>query len=80
MIKTFAFLDYIVFKFSLYSLVVAIFAMLSLTIFAIIMRLFHITSLWIDPLVRHLVFLSAFLGGSLAISRKQLIAIDIVAK
>ncbi|MBF0362907.1 MAG: TRAP transporter small permease [Oligoflexia bacterium] len=80
MLKFFTYIDTLVYKFSLYALIVAIFTMLSLTIYAIVMRLFSITSLWIDPLVRHLVFLSAFLGGSLAIGRRQLIAIDIVAK
>lgn len=34
--------------------------------------------MWIEPLVRHLVFISAFLGGSLATSKGVHIKIDIL--
>jgi TRAP-type C4-dicarboxylate transport system permease small subunit len=36
--------------------------------------------MWIDPLVRHFVFFSAFLGGALAISKNTHIKIDIASK
>ncbi len=36
--------------------------------------------MWIEPLVRHLVFLSAFFGGSLATSKNVHIRIDLLTK
>jgi TRAP-type C4-dicarboxylate transport system permease small subunit len=36
--------------------------------------------MWIDPLVRHLVFLATFLGGAVATGRGTHIAIDLVSK
>ncbi|MCB9061334.1 MAG: TRAP transporter small permease subunit [Halobacteriovoraceae bacterium] len=62
------------------GLVVSVAFMLSLTVLTIILRWFNITLLWVDPLVRHLVFLTAFLGGTVATGKKTHIAIDIVSK
>jgi TRAP-type C4-dicarboxylate transport system permease small subunit len=78
--KLLSFIDRLVSYSALYALVVLIFAILTLTLMNILLRPFEITFLWIDPMVRHLVFLSAFLGGVLAIGKRQLIAIDIVAR
>jgi TRAP-type C4-dicarboxylate transport system permease small subunit len=36
--------------------------------------------MWIEPLVRHLVFLSAFLGGSVATSKRVHIKVDLLTK
>ena len=64
-------------KVSLYALIVSVFGMLLLTLLTIILRWFSVTYLWMDPLIRHLVFLSTFLGGVIATGSKQHIAIDI---
>ena len=54
--------------------------MIFLTVLNIILRLKSITFFWIDPLNRHLVFLSAFLGGVLATGRGTHISIDMISK
>ena len=36
------------------------------------------TLFWVEPLVRHLVFLSAFLGGALATGKRSHIGIDVL--
>lgn len=54
--------------------------MLLFSLLAISARKFGTTFSWIDALLRHLVFLSAFLGGLLATGRKTHIAIDILGK
>ena len=62
------------------AIVVSVALMLSLAIFAILMRFFQQTFLWIDPLVRHLVFYSTFFGGALATGRRRHIGIDFLHK
>ena len=54
--------------------------MLTLTLFSIVTRWVSYTTLWVDPLIRHMVFLSAFLGGVLATGGRQHIGIDILSK
>ncbi len=61
-------------------LFVIVFLMIGLSLISIIARLFSVTSMWIDPLLRHLVFLSAFLGGVLAIGSDKHIKIDVLSK
>lgn len=61
-------------------LVVAVALMLSLTIINIVLRWLGMSLLWVDPFVRHLVFMSAFLGGVLATGKNCHIGIDILAK
>lgn len=78
--KIIFFFDRLLKKVVLYPLIFSLFTMLFLTIFNILSRYFQHPYLWIDPLVRHLVFLTAFLGGVIAIERKQHIAIDITSK
>ena len=63
-----------------YGLVFSLSTILILCLANIVLRWFDSTLLWVDPLVRHLVFLCAFLGGGLATGRKQHIGIDIVSK
>lgn len=46
----------------------------------IALRWMHISFLWFDPLIRHLVFLSAFMGGVVATGRKTHIGIDIIGR
>jgi TRAP-type C4-dicarboxylate transport system permease small subunit len=73
-------IDTLLDKISFYGIVTAVLLMLSLTVLNIILRWFNTSILWIDPLVRHLVFLSAFLGGSLATGKDNHIRIDLASK
>lgn len=73
-------IDLFIEKFALYFLVISLFAMLGLTIFNIVMRWVSYTTLWVDPLIRHMVFLAAFMGGVLSTGHRQHIGIDILSK
>lgn len=73
-------LDNLLDKISFYSIVICVAGMLLLTVLNIVLRWFNTTMLWIDPLVRHLVFLSAFLGGVLATGKDNHIRIDLISK
>jgi len=59
---------------------VCLFLMLTLTLLNIVSRWFNETFMWIDPLVRHLVFLSAFMGGVLATGNASHIKIDLLGR
>ena len=72
-------LDALIDRLCRWGLYLCLFFMLFLTLFNIVLRFFESSMLWIDPLVRHTVFLSAFLGGALATGRNKNIAIDILA-
>lgn len=61
-------------------LAICVFFMLSLTLTNIVLRWFEHSIHWIEPLVRHLVFISAFLGGSLATGSRHNIKIDLASK
>lgn len=61
-----------------YCLILSIGGMLVLTLSNITLRWFNQTWSWADPLVRHLVFLSAFLGGTLAMNKRKHISIDLL--
>ena len=65
-------------NFSSWLLVISVVLMLFLSVLNIFLRWGNTTIFWIEPLVRHLVFLSAFLGGILATGRKNHIGIDII--
>jgi TRAP-type C4-dicarboxylate transport system permease small subunit len=67
-------------EFSKWGVILCIGLMLSLSILNIVLRWFGHSILWIEPLVRHLVFLAAFLGGSLATGENQHIRIDLLSK
>jgi TRAP-type C4-dicarboxylate transport system permease small subunit len=73
-------IDTIVEKFAFYGVVVSIILMLGFTVLNIVLRWFNTSILWIDPAVRHLVFLSAFLGGTLATGQDNHIRIDLASK
>lgn len=62
------------------GLVISLSLMLGLSVMSIVFRWFNITFMWLDPFVRHLVFLSAFLGGSLATGAGKHIGIDLMSK
>lgn len=78
--KFFKFIDTCVEKFSLWTLIISIIAMAGFALTTIVLRWFNITYLWMDPLVRHLVFMSAFLGGVLATGARNHIGIDVISK
>lgn len=67
-------------NFSYYGIVICVFLMLGLTVLNISLRWFNVSILWIDPFVRHLVFMSAFLGGVLATGKDNHIRIDLIGK
>ncbi|OFZ24626.1 MAG: hypothetical protein A2381_07245 [Bdellovibrionales bacterium RIFOXYB1_FULL_37_110] len=72
--------DKIVEKISSAGLVVSIILILLLALLNIICRWVDLAVMWIDPLVRHLVFLCTFLGGVIATGRGTHVGIDIVSK
>jgi TRAP-type C4-dicarboxylate transport system permease small subunit len=78
--KLFVTFDDILERVSRYGLVASLFMILGLSVFAIVLRWLGSSLMWIEPLVRHLVFLSAFLGGSLATSKNVHIKVDILTK
>jgi TRAP-type C4-dicarboxylate transport system permease small subunit len=63
-----------------YLLAVCLVGMLLLSVSSIIFRWFNTAFLWLEPLIRHLVFFSAFLGGALATGKGNHIRIDLAAK
>lgn len=67
-------------KLSRWGLVTCLFGILTLATMAIVFRWLGHSILWLEPLVRHLVFLSAFLGGSLATSKDVHIKVDVLTK
>ncbi len=73
-------LDKFIENFSKWGIIICVFLMLSLTLLNIVMRWFQVSLHWIDPAVRHLVFLSAFLGGTLAIGNRHHIKIDLLSR
>lgn len=78
--KVFNKIDTFVEKSIIVLLGINIFSMLSLTILNIILRQFQETLMWIEPLVRHLVFLSCFLGAALASGENKHIKIDLLTR
>jgi TRAP-type C4-dicarboxylate transport system permease small subunit len=73
-------IDEIIEKLSSYALIFSVFAMLLISVISIVLRWFSISIHWTEPFVRHLVFLSTFLGGVLATGRGTHIGIDIIGK
>ena len=78
--KFFVVLDETLDKVSRYSLVACLLIILTLAVLAIVLRWLGSSVMWIEPLVRHLVFLSAFLGGSVATSKRVHIKVDLLTK
>jgi TRAP-type C4-dicarboxylate transport system permease small subunit len=65
-------------KVSWFLLIFFLVGMILLSAFTILARLFSLTLVWIDPVVRHFVFYSAFCGGIIAVSRGTHIKIDLM--
>ena len=63
-----------------WGVLVCIGLMLVLSLVNISLRWFENSVLWIEPLVRHLVFLAAFFGGAIATGEGQHIKIDLLSK
>src|SRR5690606_34730887 len=76
----FRFIDQAIEKGAAWLLVLCVALMLGFSVFSIIVRWFEASYLWMEPFVRHLVFLSTFLGGVIATGRGTHIAIDVLAK
>lgn len=80
MFKFFHKFDLIIGKIAQHLLVLSILSMLGISVLSIILRWFNTNILWFEPLIRYLVFLSAFLGGTIATGRRTHIGIDLVGK
>lgn len=80
MIKFLKIIDQSIEKLTVVLLVTGVALMLSFSLMTIVLRWFESSFLWLDPLVRHLVFLCTFLGGVMATGRGSHIGIDIVSK
>jgi TRAP-type C4-dicarboxylate transport system permease small subunit len=65
-------------KFSRLGLIFCLYLILGLAVVSICLRWAGHSPQWLEPLIRHLVFLSAFLGGSLATSKGAHIKIDLL--
>ena len=72
--------DYFIDKITTHLLVTSVVLMLFLSVLNIFLRWGNTTIHWVEPFVRHLVFLSAFLGGVLATGKKNHIGIDIIGR
>ena len=67
-------------KFSSFLLVIFIMTILTFSLASIFFRWFGLSFHWIEPLVRHLVFFCAFLGGVLATGKGSHIGIDLLTR
>lgn len=80
MVKVVHAFDDILEKFSRWGLISSLFIILGLAVLSIVLRWLGQSPMWLEPLTRHLVFLSAFLGGSLATSKNVHIKVDLLTK
>ncbi len=80
LLKCLGAVDWAIEKGAAAALVLALSLVVGLSLAEIVLRWFDISFLWWGPLVRHLVFASAFLGGILATGRKNHISIDLATR
>ena len=73
-------LDKLVDRIATFLVVLTMAVLLSSSITGIILRWSSTPMVWIEPFVRHLVFLLAFLGGIVAAGRNAHISIDILGR
>ena len=78
--KLLALLDKAIDCSSRHLLVLSVFSLLFFSLAGIVLRWWNMPLPWIDPLTRHLVFLSAFLGGCVAVGSGRHITIDILER
>lgn len=69
--------DKVLEQFSRFALIGSLFFILGLAVLSIVLRWLGSSLMWLEPLIRHLVFISAFLGGSLATSKGVHIKVDV---
>ena len=79
-VKITGMLDGFIDKACSWGLFISVGLMISLTLTNIVLRWFSTTILWVEPLVRQLVFFAAFLGGIVATGSKSHISIDLVGR
>lgn len=72
--------DNILEKLSRWGLITCLYLILGFAVLSIVLRWLGQSPPWLDPMVRHIVFLSAFLGGSLATSKNVHIKVDLLTK
>lgn len=80
MLKLVCTFDEVLERLSRWGLVLCLFTILTFAVLSILLRWLGSSPMWIEPMVRHLVFLSAFFGGSLATSKGVHIRIDLFSK
>ena len=78
MIKALKFIDDIIEKLTVFTLTLSILLMLGFSLATIVLRFFHLNFPWFESFVRHLVLLSAFLGGVIATGKGTHIGIDVI--
>ena len=78
--KILEYLDKSLEKFCSILLIINVFSMLFFSLLNIVLRWFETSLIWIDPLTRHLVFVSTFLAAALACGQGKHIAIDILSR
>ena len=78
MIKALKFLDEKIEKATTFFLTLSILLMLGFSLATIVLRFFNLNFPWFESFVRHLVLLSAFLGGVIATGRGTHIGIDVI--
>lgn len=67
-------------KISRWGIIGCLYVILSGAVLSIVLRWLGMSPAWLEPLIRHLVFLSAFFGGSLATSKNVHIKVDLLTK
>jgi TRAP-type C4-dicarboxylate transport system permease small subunit len=72
--------DLVLEKVSRVGLVSSLLLILGLSVLSVVLRWMGQSMMWMEPLIRHLVFLAAFLGGSLATSKNVHIRVDLLSK
>lgn len=75
--KIFVTFDNVLEKFSRWGIIISLYLILLLAVLSIVLRWMGSSPLWLEPFIRHVVFLSAFLGGSLATSKGVHIKVDV---
>lgn len=78
--KIFTSFDGLLEKFSRVGLIFSFSLILLLAVSSIVFRWLGMSFMWMEPFTRHLVFLSAFFGGSLATSKGVHIRVDLLSK
>lgn len=73
-------IDDVLEKISRWGIILCLYVILTFAVLSIILRWMGMSPSWIEPMIRHIVFLSAFFGGSLATSKNVHIKVDVLAK